>query len=116
MSIRFRQFGDSDDGAINPELDPEPTLQDLQILQQELNTTDLELSVSDSPDPVAAGTQLTLHADRLQRRTEPGGVGADRRHALSGRLVRVRQPRVLAHGGRRDVQPGRAARSTIRPP
>jgi uncharacterized repeat protein (TIGR01451 family) len=59
VSIRFRQFGDSDDGAIGPELDPVPTLQDLQILQQELNTTDLELSVSDSPDPVAAGTQLT---------------------------------------------------------
>lgn len=59
VSIRFRQFGDSDSSAINPELEPVPTLEDLQLMQQELNTTDLQLTVSDSPDPVAAGTQLT---------------------------------------------------------
>ena len=85
VSIRFRQFGDSDDGAIDPELDTEPTRQDLVILEQELNTTDLTLSVTDTPDPVAAGTELTyaltVHNDGpTPRRRCAGGHAAERRH------------------------------------
>jgi uncharacterized repeat protein (TIGR01451 family) len=59
VSIQFRQFGDLAGSAINPTLEEEPTLEDLLALEEELNTTDLELTVVDSPDPVAAGTQLT---------------------------------------------------------
>jgi uncharacterized repeat protein (TIGR01451 family) len=59
ISIPFRQFGDSADGAINPVTTPEPTLSELLDLQEDLDTTDLQVSISDSPDPVAAGTQLT---------------------------------------------------------
>ena len=59
VSLPFRQFGDSSDGAINPTTDPNPTLSDLLDLEQELNTTDLSVAISDSADPVAAGTQLT---------------------------------------------------------
>jgi uncharacterized repeat protein (TIGR01451 family) len=59
VSLPFRQFGDAANAPISPELDVVPTLQDLVILQQELNTTDLSVAVSDSPDPVAAGTELT---------------------------------------------------------
>jgi uncharacterized repeat protein (TIGR01451 family) len=59
VSLPFRGFGDSDGGAINPVDEPEPTLHELNLLQQELNTTDLGISLTDSPDPVAAGTPLT---------------------------------------------------------
>jgi uncharacterized repeat protein (TIGR01451 family) len=58
ISIPFRQFGDSGDGAINPTPDQEPTLVELQALHQALNTTDLTVTKTDAPDPVAAGTQL----------------------------------------------------------
>jgi uncharacterized repeat protein (TIGR01451 family) len=59
VSIPFRQFGDSADGAIDPETEDVPTLQELQDLDTALNTTDLSVGIADSPDPVAAGTQLT---------------------------------------------------------
>ncbi len=59
ISLPFRQFGDSASAAINPETQQEPTLQDLLRLREELNTTDVALTKTDSPDPVAAGTNLT---------------------------------------------------------
>lgn len=59
LSIPFLQFGDSADGAINPNLEPEPTFQDYLELQEELNTTDLSITKSDLPDPVVAGETLT---------------------------------------------------------
>jgi len=59
ISLPFRQFGDSADAAINPFNEPEPTLDELQQLEEALNTTDLAILKSDSPDPVAAGTDLT---------------------------------------------------------
>ncbi len=58
IALNFRGFGDSADGAINPFTDPEPDLQELLDLQEELNTTDLELAKSDSVDPAIAGAQL----------------------------------------------------------
>ncbi len=67
VSIPFRQFGDSADGAINPVTGPELTLAELEALHDALNTTDLRISVTDSPDWVAAGEQLTysLTVDNL---------------------------------------------------
>ncbi|HSP54091.1 MAG TPA: hypothetical protein VLS25_00755, partial [Dehalococcoidia bacterium] len=58
IALNFRPFGDAADGAINPVLDPEMTLQEMLDLQQELNTTDLKISKVDSPDPVVAGGEL----------------------------------------------------------
>ncbi|HZM83379.1 MAG TPA: hypothetical protein VFC19_47295 [Candidatus Limnocylindrales bacterium] len=58
ISLSFHSFGDSADGAVSPQTDPEPTFEEMEALEQELNTTDLEVSQTDSPDPVAAGTDL----------------------------------------------------------
>ena len=62
LSIPFRQFGDSATGAINPQLTPSPTLAQLLALRESLNKTDLRVAMSDTPDPVAAGTQLSYTA------------------------------------------------------
>jgi uncharacterized repeat protein (TIGR01451 family) len=58
IALAFRQFGDSDLGAINPVTDPEPNLVELQQLQTSLSTTNVGVTITDAPDPVAAGTQL----------------------------------------------------------
>ncbi len=62
VSLPFRQFGESADGAINPVTTPEPLLAELQALRDDLNTTDLTVALTDSVDPVAAGTQLVYTA------------------------------------------------------
>ena len=59
IALNFRPFGDSLDGPINPVQDPTPTLIELLELQEELNTTDLEITKSESADPVVAGNPLT---------------------------------------------------------
>ena len=58
ISIPFRQFGDAADGAIHKVSDEEMTLPEMLQLQEALNTTDLALTISDAPDPVAAGSPL----------------------------------------------------------
>lgn len=61
ISLPFRQFGDSSDGPVNlahPDT-PEMTVEEMLELQEEINTTDLEISKTDSVDPVAAGDDLT---------------------------------------------------------
>jgi hypothetical protein len=62
VALSFRQFGDSADGAINPVPELEPTRDQLVQQRRDINTTDLSLSLSDAPDPVAAGEQLVLTA------------------------------------------------------
>ena len=57
ISLPFRQFGESADSAINPVTDPEPDFQELLELQEELDTTDLEIDKTDS-DPAVAGQEL----------------------------------------------------------
>jgi uncharacterized repeat protein (TIGR01451 family) len=59
ISLQFRQFGDSADGAINKEDEPNITLHEMVQLEAELNTTDVSVVKTDSVDPVAAGTNLT---------------------------------------------------------
>jgi len=58
VSLPFRQFGDSATAGVNLETEPVPTEEDLLAMATELNTTDVAVTVSDSPDPVAAGTDL----------------------------------------------------------
>lgn len=59
IAIQFRQFGDADDAPINPVEEPEITREELEELEEELNTTDLAIDKVDDPDPVAAGDDLT---------------------------------------------------------
>ncbi|OKI18569.1 DUF11 domain-containing protein [Streptomyces sp. CB03911] len=62
VSLPFRQFGEHADGPLNPEQDPLPTLAAQDALSAEINTTDIGVTVSDNPDPVAAGTDITYTA------------------------------------------------------
>ncbi|MFD2284402.1 DUF11 domain-containing protein [Streptomyces lusitanus] len=62
MSLPFRQFGDSADAGINVESDDYPTTAELLAMEDQANKADLELTVTDDPDPVAAGTDLTWTA------------------------------------------------------
>lgn len=59
ISLSFRHFGDAADGAVNPYLEPELPLTDLIAMQRGINTADLSLTLTDTPDPVAAGETLT---------------------------------------------------------
>ncbi|GHH79742.1 hypothetical protein GCM10018781_58500 [Kitasatospora indigofera] len=62
VSLPFRQFGDSADAGINVESDDYPTTAELLAMEDQANKADLELTVTDDPDPVAAGTDLTWTA------------------------------------------------------
>jgi|GEM_PF-1562036 len=57
ISIPFRQFGDSADGAINQVTEPEITLDELLQLEELLNTTDVEITKS-APATAVAGTSF----------------------------------------------------------
>lgn len=61
VSLPFVQFGNSEDGPVNPVTDPEPT--DEQILQHRrtLNSTDLSVSATGPAGPYEAGTQVALN-------------------------------------------------------
>ncbi|MBW7885524.1 MAG: DUF11 domain-containing protein [Caldilineaceae bacterium] len=59
ISLPFRQFGESTDGAVNPVIGPEPTLEERLQLQKAINATDVGISKSASPDPAVAGEPLT---------------------------------------------------------
>ncbi|GAA3828391.1 hypothetical protein GCM10022226_56520 [Sphaerisporangium flaviroseum] len=58
ISLPFHQFGDSLDDAIRPTTGEEPIEQEIEALWVKLNTTDLSVTMTDAPDPVAAGTEL----------------------------------------------------------
>ena len=59
--LNFRPFGDSANGAINPVTEQEPDLQTLQLMDQQLNTTDVQITKTDTPDPVEVGSQVTYN-------------------------------------------------------
>lgn len=58
ISLPFRHFGDSADAPINLDTTPDPTEQEVLELEEELNTTDLELTKVESKDPAVAGEEL----------------------------------------------------------
>jgi len=58
LVFAFQQFGDAEDGPIDPVTDPEPTTEDLERLNEELNTADLELSKTHEPERAVAGQEL----------------------------------------------------------
>lgn len=59
--LNFRPFGDSANGAINPVLEPEPDVEDLRIMREALNTTDVQIVKADSPDPVEVGSGRLIY-------------------------------------------------------
>ena len=61
VSLPFLQFGESDDGPVNPVNDPEPTDQQILEHRRTLNTTDLAISASGPAGPYEAGTQVALN-------------------------------------------------------
>ena len=71
VSIPFRQNGDSANGAINPTPDDEPTRQELQSFYDALTTTDVGVTASAAPTPVAAGTTATVTASVTNHGTAP---------------------------------------------
>lgn len=70
-SLSFHGFGDAADGAIAPHDERLPTEAELRALYRSLNTTDLVTSVTDSPDPVAAGNDLTYTVTVANRGANP---------------------------------------------
>lgn len=65
ISVPFRHFGDSQNAAKNPFEEPLPRLEELLEHLDARNTTDLVLAVSDVPDPVTLGGQLTYSVNIL---------------------------------------------------
>jgi uncharacterized repeat protein (TIGR01451 family) len=59
ISLQFRQFGDAEDGTVGDVVGPEISLPELEALQEALDSADLAITITDSDDPVAAGTELT---------------------------------------------------------
>lgn len=62
VSLPFRQFGDAANAPINEVSEDEPTSDQLEQLIDALSTTDVSVSAVDGPDPVVAGTTLTIDA------------------------------------------------------
>ena len=58
IALNFRPFGDSADGAINPVTELEPDLDQLILIQEQLNTTDVMIEKSADPNPVEVGNEL----------------------------------------------------------
>lgn len=62
VQLPIRPNADGSEKAGEIEDDPLPTLEEMLQLQQLLNTTDVGVTLTDDPDPVAAGTSLTWTA------------------------------------------------------
>jgi len=71
VSLAFHGFGEKADAAVRPETDDVPTSEDLERMWRSLNTTDLAVTQSDAPDPVAAGTDLVYTVTVQNRGLNP---------------------------------------------
>lgn len=60
IQMNFRLTADFDDAANNPTEEPEPTQEDLDALLEAIYTTDLGITKSIDPNPVAAGQPVTI--------------------------------------------------------
>ncbi|MER8185065.1 hypothetical protein [Kitasatospora sp. NPDC094015] len=118
VSLPFRQFGDSGGGGIGTETTPSPTTAEMIALSDEVNTADLGVTLTDGPDPVAAGTDITYTAVVTNKGPNPSAattltdtlpallafVGADPACHASGSTVTC---------GLGDLGPGAARTVTI---
>ena len=71
LSMNLRQFGDSRDAARNPSPDVSPTSEQLVELEQQILRADIATSISGTPDPVAAGTDVTYQVKVANRGPDP---------------------------------------------
>jgi uncharacterized repeat protein (TIGR01451 family) len=69
IRLNLREFGDSADAPIN-EIE-ERSLEELRAVDEAINTTDLELSMGDAPDPVNAGEPLVYTLTLLNHGRQP---------------------------------------------
>ena len=74
VSLPFRQFGDSADSAINQQEDLTPTDDQLAEIAASRRRNDLVASLSATPNPVAAGTDLTYTATLTNEGPNPSGT------------------------------------------
>lgn len=58
ISVPFRQFGEAEGAPVHPAVGDDPTLEEIIQRQEDLHTTDLSVSLGDTPDPVVAGERL----------------------------------------------------------
>ncbi|MFE0511993.1 hypothetical protein [Streptomyces sp. NPDC058964] len=74
VSLPFRQFGDSANAAVNPESDDVPTTSELLAMYEQQNTTDVGVTVTDNPHPVAAGTDVVYTAVVTNHGSKPAAA------------------------------------------
>jgi hypothetical protein len=71
VQLPIRPNADGTAKGTEVEQDPIPTLEEMLRLRDLINTTDLSVSLADSPDPVAAGTSLTWTVTAQNAGTAP---------------------------------------------
>ncbi|GAA0991671.1 hypothetical protein GCM10009555_079360 [Acrocarpospora macrocephala] len=119
ISLPFRQFGDSREAAVRPHDGHELTAAEIEKLWRKLNTTDLAVTVTDAPDPVAAGTELTYTITVTNKGAVPA-TSAQVIDTLPGDVAFTGgSPSCAASGGVVDcplgeIGPGGSAQVTIR--
>lgn len=62
VNLKFRQFPKGGSGVVGAEADSAATEEELEDIDRAYHTTDLRVALAAAPDPVAAGTTLTLSA------------------------------------------------------
>jgi hypothetical protein len=61
LALNFRMFADLEDGALNPVIEREPTLEELLDLRSRINEADLGVQARHQPQPVEAGATVEFH-------------------------------------------------------
>src|SRR4029453_3514523 len=106
VSLSFHGFGDAADAAITPEIEPEPTSDQLDTQNRELNTTDLAVTQTDSPDPVAAGTDLAYALTVENLGNNPANSVQVVETLAACRGPRGDRPGLYLPGGQANLPPG----------
>lgn len=71
VALSFHQFAAGASGAVIRNPETSPTQEELDRLKQDIRRTDLELTLTAGPDPVAAGTPITYAARVTNRGPNP---------------------------------------------
>jgi hypothetical protein len=96
ISLPFRQFGDFADAAVNVQVGPEPTLEELVRLESDLNAADLELQKDDSVESRGGWSDADVHADRQEQRAEPDDRRSHHRYVACRRELSKQRCRLRA--------------------
>lgn len=71
VALSFHQFAAGASGAVIRNPETSPTQEEIDRLRQDIRRTDLELTLTAGPDPVAAGTPVTYSAQVTNRGPNP---------------------------------------------